>query len=159
MNFISPSQRLVIVQFVLFAVLALAVVLTPAASAPSTIGIGIVLIMIGLALIALAIVTYQAHANRLPKISPEPPDPQRGGRLIMQGIYGVMRHPIYGGVLFTAFGIAFIHGNIFVWAVVAAMYVFFYSKSRYEEGMLAHFYPEYGQYMQRTGRFLPRIGR
>lgn len=159
MNAISPSQRLVLVQFALFGVLALAVILTPASSAPSTRAIGIVLIMVGLALVALAIVTYQAHAQRLPKVSPEPPDPKRGGQLITQGIYGVMRHPIYSGILFTAFGIALVHGHIFVWAVVAAMYIFFYSKSRYEEALLAHVYPAYQQYMLRTGRFLPRLGR
>jgi protein-S-isoprenylcysteine O-methyltransferase Ste14 len=159
MNVISPSQRLVIVQFALFGVLALAVYLLPSASAPSTRAIGIVFMMVGIAMIALAIITYQAHARRLPNISPEPPDPKGGGQLITQGIYGLMRHPIYGGVLFTAFGIAFAHGHIFVWAIVAAMYIFFYSKSRYEEAMLAHIYPEYQRYMQRTGRFLPRIGR
>jgi protein-S-isoprenylcysteine O-methyltransferase Ste14 len=159
MNAISPSQRLVIVQFLLFGVLAAAVLLTPVTSIASTRAIGLVMIGIGLGLITLAIVTYQAHTSRLPKVSPEPTASTQGGQLVTQGIYGVMRHPIYSGVLFTAFGIALLHGGIFVWAVVAAMYIFFYSKSRYEEAMLAHEYPDYQRYMLRTGRFLPRIGR
>lgn len=159
MNMFSPSQRLVIVQFALFALLALVVIFTPVSSSPSTRAVGIVFIMIGIALVAFAIITYQAHASRLPKVSPEPPDPKHGGQLITQGIYGVMRHPIYAGVLSTSFGIGLIHGGIFVWAVVAAMYIFFYGKSRYEEGLLLHVYPQYQDYMRRTGRFLPRLGR
>lgn len=159
MNAISPSQRLVIVQFALFGLLAVAVVSTPASSLASTQVIGGIFIVAGLATIVLAIVTYQVHTRRPPKISPEPPDPRRGGQLVTQGIYSLMRHPIYAGVLFTAFGIALMHGNVFVWTVVAAMYIFFYSKSRYEEALLLHVYPEYEAYLLRTGRFLPRLGR
>ncbi len=159
MNTISPSQRLVLVQFLLFALLGLAVILTPASSPPSTRVIGAVLIAAGLGLITLAIITFQVHARRLPNVSPQPPDPQQGGRLITQGIYSRMRHPIYAGVLFTAFGIALMHGHIIVWTVVAALYIFFYSKSRYEEVLLLHTYPDYANYLRRTGRFLPRLGR
>ncbi len=159
MNAISPAQRLVLVQFALFGLMGLAVILTPASSPAATRVMGAVLIASGLGLITLAIVTYQAHAQRPPKISPEPPDPARGGQLITQGVYSRMRHPIYGGVLLTAFGIALMHGHIFVWALVAALYIFFYSKSRYEEAMLLHVYPEYATYLRRTGRFLPRLGR
>src|SRR5690606_25004297 len=101
MNAISPAQRQVLVQFALFALMGLAVIFTPASSPPATRVMGVVLIAAGIALAALAIVTYQVHAQRPPKVSPEPPDPARGGRLITQGVYSRIRHPIYGGVLLT----------------------------------------------------------
>lgn len=150
----TPSQRLVALQFILFIALGLASVLTPAQSVGTARLIGFGLMVVGILVILSAIVTYQQTNRTPPNITP---DPQRKAQLVTSGIYARLRHPIYSGVLLAAFGAALAHGNQIMWAVVAAMYIFFYAKSRYEEALLLHVYPAYKDYMMRTGRFLPRF--
>jgi protein-S-isoprenylcysteine O-methyltransferase Ste14 len=151
---VTPSQRLVAVQFILFAALGLAAVVTQPQAAEASQVIGIGLIGLGLVVIVVALITFRDIAKTTPNISPAP---KRKGTLVTAGIYGRMRHPIYSGVLLIAFGAALAHGNMVMWVVVAAMYIFFYAKSRYEEALLLSVYPEYRDYMMRTGRFLPRL--
>jgi protein-S-isoprenylcysteine O-methyltransferase Ste14 len=149
----TPSQRLVALQFVLFAALGLAAVLTPPIATDTARLIGIFLITAGIAVIFAALWSHQRINRSAPKITP---DPNKKAALVTGGIYARMRHPIYSGVLLAAFGAALSHGNILMWVIVAAMYIFFYAKSRYEEALLLYVYPEYRDYMMRTGRFLPR---
>ncbi len=151
----STSVRLVLLQFVLFGVLGLVVLLTPMEPVPPVARvIGLGLMVIGLAVVLAAILTHQTVNRKTPNIVPDP-DQQVG--MVTTGLYARMRHPIYGGILFAAFGVGLVHGGMYTWAVVAAMYIFFYAKSRYEEALLLHAYPEYKAYMMRTGRLLPRF--
>jgi protein-S-isoprenylcysteine O-methyltransferase Ste14 len=150
----NPSQRLVILQFALFAALGLAAVLTLPIATPLATAVGIVLALVGVGVIFAAIATHQQINRATPYITP---DPNRKAGLITSGIYARLRHPIYAGVLLAAFGVALAHGGAIVWVVMAALYIFFYAKSRYEEALLLHVYPKYADYMKRTGRFLPRL--
>jgi protein-S-isoprenylcysteine O-methyltransferase Ste14 len=103
----------------------------------------------------VAISIHQQQNYAPPKITP---DPKRTAKLIKSGIYARVRHPIYAGVLLTAFGLTLAHGHPVMWTLMTALYIFFYAKSRYEEALLLNYYGKsYADYMQTTGRFLPRF--
>jgi protein-S-isoprenylcysteine O-methyltransferase Ste14 len=81
------------------------------------------------------------------------PRPVPDGELRQDGIYGLVRHPIYGGVLLGLLGWALFSSPLALvpWAVGA---VFFDAKRRREEAWLVAQYAEYEGYRQRVRRAL-----
>jgi protein-S-isoprenylcysteine O-methyltransferase Ste14 len=83
---------------------------------------------------------------------------QAGHRLVTTGPYARMRHPIYTGLVGWATGFALVTANwIFVAFAVVTPMVFFLRVPREEKMMLDTFGEDYRKYMERTGRFLPRL--
>lgn len=151
----TPSQRLVIVQFALFAVIGVSAFAFIPISPVQLRAIGLFLMLIGVIVLGSAIGIHQTQNYAPPNITP---DPKRSAKLIKSGIYARVRHPIYAGVLLTVFGLTLAHGHPVMWALMAALYIFFYAKSRYEEALLLNYYGKsYAEYMKTTGRFLPRF--
>ncbi len=148
----NKAQLYVIGQFVLFAVMALALIIFPPGQTLLLRVIGLVLIVIGFALLLLAIREHAAKNATMPNITPTP-NAQVG--LIESGVYARVRHPIYAGVLSGALGVALVHGHLVLLLIALVMIIFFTYKSRYEEQLLRSAYPQYVAYMTRTGRFLP----
>jgi protein-S-isoprenylcysteine O-methyltransferase Ste14 len=149
---VTKAQLYVVGQFVLFAVLALALIVFPVGQILPLRLIGLALIVIGFMLILLAIREHAAKNAALPNITPTP-NAQVG--LIESGVYARVRHPIYSGVLAGALGVALAHGHLATLLIALGMIVFFTYKSRYEEQLLRAVYPQYDAYMAHTGRFLP----
>jgi protein-S-isoprenylcysteine O-methyltransferase Ste14 len=79
------------------------------------------------------------------------PSPVRDGQLIDTGLYGVVRHPIYTGVLLLIAGSVLRVPSLAGALLIVASAVFFDRKSAYEEGLLAETYAEYDEYRQRVG--------
>jgi protein-S-isoprenylcysteine O-methyltransferase Ste14 len=87
------------------------------------------------------------------------PIPRHGASLVTHGVYGVVRNPIYTGLLvgglgLVAFGASLWH--ILTWVALLALLA---GKARWEERMLRAQHPEFDEYAARVGRFLPGIGR
>ena len=80
------------------------------------------------------------------------------GQLVTRGIYRYIRHPQYTGFMLITLGMLFDWVTLpmlIMWPVMAVLYNRLAKK---EEGdMLAEFGPQYSEYMQQTGRFLPRL--
>lgn len=87
------------------------------------------------------------------------PVPNRGNELSTRGLYGVVRHPIYSGVLLVVIGLAIRSANWLTLAVAVVTVAFFHGKARWEERRLAERHPEYGAYCERVPRFVPRPPR
>ena len=87
------------------------------------------------------------------------PRPADGGELVETGVYALVRHPIYSGVILVAFGWAILRASFVALGLAAVLVGFFQLKSMREEAWLEMRYPGYAAYRARTGRFLPRIGR
>ena len=86
------------------------------------------------------------------------PEPMRQARLVESGIYGRVRHPLYGAVILGSVGISLLLVNVVAlgWSLFIA--AFFYAKSRHEEARLAAHYPGYPGYRSRvTKRFVPWV--
>ena len=83
---------------------------------------------------------------------------RREHKLVTHGIYRYIRHPLYtfGSSLFIALGL--MADNWFIaLAGVLAFIVMAIRTPKEETNLIEKFGDEYREYMQRTGRFLPRL--
>jgi len=83
---------------------------------------------------------------------------RRGQPMIDEGVYGLLRHPLYAGYILWGLAQPFLlHNAVAGFSMLATFLpVYFYRVER-EERMLAGRFPEYAAYMQRTARLLPHL--
>ena len=83
-----------------------------------------------------------------------------GHRLVTTGPYARVRHPLYTAMLgiATAFALVTAHW-VFVAFGILSVVALLSRVPREEQMMLDEFGSEYAAYMQRTGRFFPRLSR
>lgn len=76
--------------------------------------------------------------------------------LVNQGVYRWVRHPLYAGLIWMFVGASLVFQN---WAALLATLVIFVPamvhRGRLEEIALLAQFPDYAEYRQRTGMFLP----
>lgn len=83
------------------------------------------------------------------------PRPAEGGSLKQDGVYGLVRHPIYGGILLLVLAWALITSPL-VLAPTAVLVGLFEAKHRREELWLTERFPDYAAYRRRVRhRFIP----
>jgi len=150
----SRSNLLVVLQFILFGLMFLSIIIFPFGDSAALRIIGAILFVGGLAVLAWGTLTFIAINRTLPNVSPEP---KQTAELVESGIFAYIRHPLYSGVILCAFGAAFVHGHLASILIAIVLYVFFSYKSRYEESRLKITYPAYADYMTHTGRFIPFV--
>lgn len=85
------------------------------------------------------------------------PHPREGAQLVDTGAYGLVRHPIYGGIVLAALGWGLFTASPPAIAVAFVLLGFFRLKSAREEAWLAAAYPGYDAYRARTKRMLPFV--
>lgn len=111
---------------------------------------GAFLMIGGLALAARAILDLGPNLTPFPR-------PRRAGVLVEHGIYRLIRHPVYAGLVLITVGWSLVHGSI-VGLVLSAVFAGFLDlKARREEELLAAAFPGYEAYRRRTRRFLPGL--
>lgn len=114
------------------------------------VGLGTFLIVLGAVLIFQGIRGLRESVTPMPKPKPD-------ARLVVDGIYAYMRHPIYVGVILVAFGWSVAMDSLYA-LIVALIYVVFYDlKARREEAWLREQYPGYAAYASHTKRFVPYV--
>ena len=85
------------------------------------------------------------------------PTPKKDGELIMSGLFKYVRHPIYTGILMTAFFYSLYSNSGYRLIISLLLVILFYYKSNYEEKALLLKFPAYKSYRASTGRFFPRF--
>jgi protein-S-isoprenylcysteine O-methyltransferase Ste14 len=85
------------------------------------------------------------------------PRPLAGARLIDSGSYGLVRHPIYGGLIIAAAGWGMATASPAAILGAGLLFVFFDLKSRREEAWLAETFEGYEDYRRRTRKMLPGL--
>ena len=91
-----------------------------------------------------------------PNLTPLP-KPKPSGQLIQTGLYKLVRHPIYFGVILVSFGWAGIEQTIYTLVLAFVLLIFFDLKSRQEERWLTQKFSEYDVYKQNTKKLIPYI--
>jgi len=111
---------------------------------------GIALMVVGAAIFVAGFVGLGSGLTALPR-------PKDGAELVEIGAFGLVRHPIYSGVLSAALGWALYAGGWLTLVYVAVLLVVLDVKARREERWLAEKFPAYAAYQRRVRRLVPFI--
>ena len=85
------------------------------------------------------------------------PRPKENATLIVTGAYRLVRHPVYSGILFMAFGWGLWLHSWLTTGYAIMLFAFFDFKSRYEERLLEEKFPEYAAYRKRVRKLVPFV--
>jgi protein-S-isoprenylcysteine O-methyltransferase Ste14 len=80
-------------------------------------------------------------------------------RLVTEGLYAVVRNPMYTGNLFIALGFCLMYGSPWAYAAVFPFFLLVYVSIVFEEERFLRekFGTEYEEYCRNTARFLPKV--
>ena len=78
-------------------------------------------------------------------------------KLVTNGPYALVRHPLYTVEIVTIIGTAMQFEAPWSWAIALVVVALLWIRSHYEEQVLESAYPEYGAYRARTKRFIPGV--
>jgi protein-S-isoprenylcysteine O-methyltransferase Ste14 len=85
------------------------------------------------------------------------PYPKDDGQLVQSGVYTIVRHPLYSGLIFAAFSWVVFQFSLSHLIATAILFAFFDAKARREEAWLTQKYPEYSDYQQRVKKLVPGL--
>ena len=148
MDDLQKGKRLVFLQFALIIVLAIF---------PDSLDVDPTLEYVGIAMIAIGVVTLFAGFRGLGKSLTANPVPNEDGVLVTKGIYSIVRHPIYLGLLIITLGLVVSSGvwaQIIVWIALAVLLVY---KMHWEEVLLTAKYKGYAEYMTKVPGIVPGL--
>ena len=85
------------------------------------------------------------------------PKPSEKAQLVRRGIFSLIRHPIYTGVMLASLGWALVWQSWPALLTASGLIPFFDAKTRREEKWLREKFADYGEYEKCVRRFIPRI--
>ena len=85
------------------------------------------------------------------------PKPRVQARLIRHGAYGLVRHPIYAGLMALSLGWACLWASRRGTALALLQAVLLDAKARHEEGWLREKFPDYDRYAAGVKRLIPGV--
>jgi len=138
------SKILVFIQFA-----TIFLMLLPIGTKTSNFYVGITLLVIGL-IIGIAAI----YKNRFGNFNIRP-DIKEDCKLITDGIYAYVRHPMYTSVLVAMFGIMLLYINIFEIILYTILLINMLIKMFYEEKLWNCNGENYREYAQKTSRLIP----
>jgi protein-S-isoprenylcysteine O-methyltransferase Ste14 len=111
----------------------------------------------GFTLLAYGLALFTAGSARLGRLLTPFPRPRRAGELRRSGVYGLVRHPIYGGVFLITFAWALLSSPLALPPALLTL-PFFELKRRREEAWLREQHPDYDAYSREVPRrFIPFV--
>ena len=111
---------------------------------------GIFLLIFGAVLVFAGAIALGRNLTPYPK-------PSEKARLVQEGVFSVIRHPLYTGVMLMSFGWAQIWQSRPALLMAFALIPFFIAKARREEQWLRKRFAEHRDYQRRVKRFIPQI--
>ena len=106
----------------------------------------------GLGTLILIFALLQINKNLSPF-----PTPRDRAILIQNGLYKLVRHPIYTGIIFMLIGYSVYQNSIYKLCITGLLMLLFHIKTNYEEQQLIKKFPEYVVYKHKTGKFFVRL--
>lgn len=112
---------------------------------------GIILVLLGALIAGLGVLQLGAS------LTPFPKPREDAHALVTNGVYGILRHPIYSGFALGALGWTLWWGTLLGLALALFLFVWFELKLRREEKWLLGKYPEYAAYQARVKKLIPFV--
>lgn len=113
--------------------------------------LGIILMIGGLAILLIAFISLGSALTPTPV-------PQEAAALRTRGIYAVVRHPIYTGILVAGLGFTLAVGSLWQVVLWVALAAFFYAKAFWEDRLLAEKHGvAWFDYADHVSSFIPRF--
>lgn len=85
------------------------------------------------------------------------PTPHVGGRLVQQGPYRWIRHPMYSCVVLCGAALAWAAASAWAWLALTALVAVLLVKAGFEERWMALQHADYAAYRTKTRRFIPGL--
>jgi protein-S-isoprenylcysteine O-methyltransferase Ste14 len=139
-----------VVQLVLFAIILLAPPVPPVTFPLWLRILGLGLAVVGGVLGTGGVLALDSNLTVFPK-------PIEDGTLVTTGVYGVVRHPIYTGLILGTLGLGLFRSSLLGSGLALVLFIFFDLKSRREEKWLIEAYPGYVNYRKRVKKLMPWI--
>jgi protein-S-isoprenylcysteine O-methyltransferase Ste14 len=85
------------------------------------------------------------------------PYPREDGELVQTGVYGIVRHCLYSGLILGTFALSLWWFSLSHLAISLALFLVLNAKATKEESWLAERYSDYPDYQQRVKKLIPWI--
>ncbi|MDP4198094.1 MAG: isoprenylcysteine carboxylmethyltransferase family protein [Bacteroidota bacterium] len=85
------------------------------------------------------------------------PRPKAEAELHERGVYGIVRHPIYSGIVLWSLGWSVMYLSLATLAAALVLFAFFDIKARREERWLEQKFTGYTAYKQRVRKLIPFV--
>lgn len=85
------------------------------------------------------------------------PYPKQEGQLVRSGVYGIVRHPLYSGVILSTLSWAVFEVSLSHLVGVGVLFAFLNAKANREEIWLMEKYPDYADYRQQVKKLIPWV--
>jgi len=139
-----------LLQMVLFAVIFFTPAIAPFRFPIELRVLGGVILLIGGGLGTAGLFSLGSNLSPFPK-------PIENGRLVTEGAYRLVRHPIYAGLILGTLGWGLLMATLLGVAFAIVLFIFFDLKSRREEVWLTQKYPGYAEYQRQVRKLIPGI--
>lgn len=148
MDDLQKGRRLVFLQFGLIIILAMY---------PDSATVDSRLNILGTVIVAIGLILLFTGFRGLGKSLTANPVPNQDGVLVTTGIYSVVRHPIYLGLLIITFGLVASSGVLAQFIPWLALAILLRHKMRWEEVLLSAKYKGYADYMAKVPAIIPGL--
>ena len=112
--------------------------------------LGGLLLASGIALCGAGVLRLGANLTPMPR-------PKDDSQLTTTGVYGLVRHPIYGGLILLVLGYSLVLPTVAGFVLSVVTFVFFNQKASREEKWLRERYSEYLPYSMQTRKLIPWV--
>ena len=150
MNVNPKDQILVSIQLLLFLVFTVNVDWSLGLYSPRLKNCGLIVSIFGLIIILLSVL--QLNKNLSPF-----PTPKNNAVLVQNGLFKLVRHPIYSGIILVIIGYSVYKDSLYKGIISMLLLILFHFKTKYEEQKLSEKFPNYQSYKKKTGKFFPRL--
>ncbi|MFN3939702.1 MAG: methyltransferase family protein [Chitinophagales bacterium] len=140
----------VVLQLLLFALFFFSFRLSIAVAAKPLIFLGYLIAITGVLIIAIAVLQLKKNLTIFPT-------PVANGGLVTSGVYAIVRHPLYTGILSICFGVSIVRQDFLQCLFSVCILILFVIKSDYEEKLLEEKFTAYKNYKTSTGKLFPNF--
>ena len=98
----------------------------------------------------------RASGDLGPNLTPFP-KPKADAELVREGVYAIVRHPIYSAISLISAGWALLTTSTTRLACAAGLVVLFNAKAAYEESWLLARFPDYAAYREEVPKLFPSL--